>query len=157
MYIGKSGVTSVCHGAFAMSAYQTPCHSVGRKIANVSLVVQGDLLCALGVSAGCRCRVVSDVVSLHLSLSVPCQSAAVHSRRPHGAWTSLCLIFGGNWAPPLACRLLRSFVCSSGPAVHCEALGQAQLVTELVVPVCPPAMAALSCDFVCFQILELNV
>jgi len=69
----------------------------------------------------------------------------------------LCLIFGGISAPPLACRLLNRCVCSSRPAVHCEALGQAQLVTELVLPVFPPAMAAFSCDFVYFQILELNV
>ena len=29
--MGKSGVTAVCHGAFAMEACCTPCHSGGRR------------------------------------------------------------------------------------------------------------------------------
>jgi len=62
------------------------------KIANVSIVALRDLLCELGVSAGCRHRVVSDVVSVHLSLPVPCQSATVQSRRPRGAWTQMVCV-----------------------------------------------------------------
>jgi len=34
------------------------------------------------------------------------------------------------------CRLFNGCLCSSGPAVRREALGQAQLVTEHVLPVC---------------------
>ena len=60
------------------------------KISNVSL--RCDLLGALGVSAGCRHRVVGDVVSVHLSLPVPCQSAVVQSRRPRGAWTQMACV-----------------------------------------------------------------
>ena len=62
------------------------------EIANVSL--RYDLLGALGVSAGRRRRVVGDVVSVpcDLSLPVPCQSAAVQSRCPRGAWTQMACV-----------------------------------------------------------------
>jgi len=60
------------------------------KIANVSL--QCDLLGALGVSAGRRRRVVGDVVSVLLSLPVPCQGAVVQSRRPRGSWTQMACV-----------------------------------------------------------------
>jgi len=84
------------------------------KIAVVSLVASCDLLGALGASAGCWRRVVSDVVSVHLSLPVPCQSAAVQRRRPCSAWANgLCPIFGGIWAPPLASLSEVHYICSS--------------------------------------------
>jgi len=60
---------------------------------NVSLVAQCDQLGALGVSAGRRCRVVGDIVSVQLSLPVPYQSAAVHSRRPRGVWTQMTCVW----------------------------------------------------------------
>ena len=52
------------------------------KIVFVSLLACCDLLGALGASAGRRRRVVGDLVSVHVSLPVPCQSAVVPRRRP---------------------------------------------------------------------------
>jgi len=62
------------------------------KIANVSLVAQCDLLGVLGVSIGGSLRVVGDVVNVHLSLLVPCQSAAVQSRCPCSAWAQMACV-----------------------------------------------------------------
>jgi len=59
------------------------------KIAVVSLVVQDILLGTLGVSAGRRRRVDPDVVSVHLSLPVPCQSTVVQSSSPCGVWAEM--------------------------------------------------------------------
>ena len=60
-------------------------------------------------------------------------------------WAWANLFFGGIWAPPPACLLMNRCLCSSGPAVRCEALGRAQLVTELVLPV--ECILSLSCPW----------
>jgi hypothetical protein len=102
--MGKSGVAAARHGAFAMESCRT-LPLCRPNIGMVSLLACCDLLVALGASAGRRRRVIGDVVIVHASLPVPCQSAAVQSRlpcprleRPHlqRSWR--------NW-PPEKCDL----------------------------------------------------
>jgi len=73
---GASGC--ICHGS--MSNALPLCRP---NIGFVWLLARCNLLGALGASAGRRRRVVGDVVIVHASLPVPCQSAAVQSRRPY--------------------------------------------------------------------------
>jgi len=67
----------ICHES--MSNAQPLCRP---KIVFVSLLARYDKLGALGASAGRRRRVVGDLVSVHMLLPVPCQSAVVLRRRP---------------------------------------------------------------------------
>ena len=69
------------------------------KTVFVSLLARCDLLGALGASAGRRRCVVGDVVSI-TSLPVPCQSAAVQSRRP-----CRLHVVGNAWADIFCVRL----------------------------------------------------
>jgi len=68
------------------------------KTVFVSLLAYCDLLGVVGAIAGRRRRVVGDVVSVYASLSVPCQSTAILSRRPWrlqnagGAWAEMVCV-----------------------------------------------------------------
>jgi len=74
------------------------------KIVFVLLLARCDLLGALGARADRQRRIVGDVISVHASLAVPCQSAAVQSRLP---WQ--LHVVGGAWAEMGCGRCLVGF------------------------------------------------
>ena len=87
MDMGKSGVATVLHGAIAMEACRTPCHSVGRKSFSSRSLLAGQ---------GYRtCHWPS-----------PCLLRSCHLRPTRN--------FGGIWTPPLGTPSeARCTVCSS--------------------------------------------
>ena len=99
IFCRRSASWCICHGSMLNALpFCRP------KIVFVSLLARCDLLGVLGASAGRRRRVVGDVVSVHASLPVPCQSAAVQSRRP-----CRLHVVGGAWAEMVCVGLFVGF------------------------------------------------
>jgi len=118
--MGKSGVTAVCHGAFAMEACCTPCHSGGRRSFSSRFL----LAATYWVRSG-RLQVAGAAWSAMLLVCTRrCQSLANVPRSEQASMQTarlgqcvgrdgLCQIFGGIWAPPLGTSLEARYICSS--------------------------------------------